>query len=223
MLCLSRNSPFRRRSKLTDPHRFGKQYGKTVYRDDQRNRFVTYLEWRSSRGTFDFDLRASFRIDPHAFGTYRYTDHHTDAYGLHYDEYKRFLPREQTNSIQQFFAEKIVMGDQYSAGQAGAMGPHSKVSNMTFQQIWQQTQSSIDLETPSGELAPLRRAMRHAAEELSHDKAVAEVGAAEEAAQNGDGSLVLQHLKNAGKWALDVATKIGVSVASEALKKSLGS
>ncbi len=35
--------------------------------------------------------------------------------------------------------------------------------------------------------------------------------------------LVLQHLKNAGKWALDVATKIGVSVASEALKKSLGS
>jgi hypothetical protein len=120
-------------------------------------------------------------------------------------------------------AEKIVMGDKYSAGQAGAMGPHSKASHITFQQIWQQTQSSIDLETLSGELATLRRAMRHEAEEPSHDKAVAEVGAAEEAAQNGDGPLVLQHLKNAGKWALDVATKIGVSVASEALKKSLGS
>jgi hypothetical protein len=32
-----------------------------------------------------------------------------------------------------------------------------------------------------------------------------------------------QHLKNAGRWALDVATKIGVNLATEALKKALGS
>ncbi len=80
-----------------------------------------------------------------------------------------------------------------------------------------------DLEALSGELATLRNAMRKEAEKPPHDKAVAEVGAAEEAAENGDGASVLQHLKNAGNWALDVATKIGVNVASEALKQSLRS
>ena len=146
---------------LTDPHRFGKQYGKSVYRDDQRNRFVVYLECRSSRGTFDFDLRAMFRINPRDFNTWVYSDEHADAYERRYDEYRHFIPREQTNRIQHFFAEKIIlMGDQYSAGQAGAMGPHSRASNMTFQQIWQQSQSNIDLETLSDELATLRGAMR---------------------------------------------------------------
>lgn len=208
---------------LTDPHMFGKQYGKTVYRDDQRNRFVIYLECRSSRGTFDFELRTSFTINHREFGAYSYSDTHTDSHHRQYDEYKHFIPREQSNRIQHFFAEKIVMGDNYSAGQAGAMGPHSKASNMTFQQIWQQSQSDIDLGRLSSELATLRKAMRKEAEEPSHDKAVAEIGSAEEAAQKGEGPVVLQHLKNAGQWALDVATKIGVSVASEALKKSLGS
>jgi hypothetical protein len=31
-----------------------------------------------------------------------------------------------------------------------------------------------------------------------------------------------ESLKSSGKWALDVATKIGVSLASEALKHSMG-
>jgi hypothetical protein len=33
---------------------------------------------------------------------------------------------------------------------------------------------------------------------------------------------VIEYLAKAGKWALEAATKIGVSVATEALKKSLG-
>ena len=122
---------------LKDPHIVGKQYRKTVYRDDQRNRFVIYLECRSSRGVFDFDLRTGFRIDNQDFGGAVYSDSLTDQYSRQFDEYKHFVPREQANRIQQFFAEKIVMGDQYTAGQAGAMGPNSKASNMSFQQIWQ--------------------------------------------------------------------------------------
>jgi AbiTii len=119
--------------------------------------------------------------------------------------------------------ERIVMRDQYTAGQAGAMGPRAEASHMTFQQIWQQSQGNIDLAALAGELATLRKAMRQEAEEPFHDKAVAEIGEAQEAAQNHDGPKVLQHLKNGGKWALDVATKIGVNLATEALKKSLGS
>jgi hypothetical protein len=73
------------------------------------------------------------------------------------------------------------------------------------------------------ELATLRQAMRKEAEEPFHDRAVAEVGEAQEAAQNHDGPRALQHLKNAGPWALDVATKIGVNLATEVLKKAFGS
>ena len=75
----------------------------------------------------------------------------------------------------------------------------------------------------TGELATLRRTMRKEAEEPSHDKAVAEIGAAEEAAQKADGPNVLKHLKGTGKWALEIASKIGVNLATEAIKKSLGS
>jgi hypothetical protein len=184
---------------------------------------VIYLECRSSRGVFDFDLRTVFRIEHRSFGVASYSDGLTDEYGRQFDTYKNFVPREQANRIQQFFAEKIVMGDQYTAGQAGAMGPHSKASNMSFQQIWQQSQGDIDLVALTGELATLRKAMRKEAEEPSHDKSVAEIGLAEEAAQKADGPSVLKHLKGAGKWALEIASKIGVNLATEAIKKSLGS
>jgi len=37
-----------------------------------------------------------------------------------------------------------------------------------------------------------------------------------------DPAKLAESLKSSGKWALDVATKIGVSLASEALKHSMG-
>jgi hypothetical protein len=37
----------------------------------------------------------------------------------------------------------------------------------------------------------------------------------------GDGAGTLQHLKGAGKWALGVAEKIGVAVASKAIEKAM--
>ena len=47
------------------------------------------------------------------------------------------------------------------------------------------------------------------------------VAQAQKAAEIGDGGGALKHLKSAGQWALDVATKVGVSVAAAALKESL--
>ena len=47
------------------------------------------------------------------------------------------------------------------------------------------------------------------------------IAAAEQAANAGDKQGVLRHLKNAGKWAADIASKIGVNVASELIKKSM--
>ena len=52
--------------------------------------------------------------------------------------------------------------------------------------------------------------------------ALGEVARAEEAAKAKDSSKVAESLKAAGKWTLDIATKIGTSLATEALKESLG-
>jgi len=72
------------------------------------------------------------------------------------------------------------------------------------------------------ELGKLREQMRASAQSAAEDKAVGEIAAAEEDALAANGPGVLRHLKNAGTWAFDVATKIGASVAAEALEKSLG-
>jgi hypothetical protein len=73
------------------------------------------------------------------------------------------------------------------------------------------------------ELARLRSEARKDATEPEHDIAVSDIAKAEQAAKEGQTSVVVQHLKSAGTWALDVATRIGTSVAVEAIKRSMGS
>ena len=114
------------------------------------------------------------------------------------------------------------MGDTYSAGQAGAIGPGATASQLTFQQVWAQLQGSTSVEELAKQLGALRMAMRSAASEPEHELSIGAVAAAEAAAKAGDGVRTLEYLKKAGNWALDVATKIEVNIASSALKGSLG-
>lgn len=116
----------------------------------------------------------------------------------------------------------MVMGDVYNTGQAGSVGPGSSSSMNNFNQIWQQHSGQIDLPQLSRELGELRAAMRAGAEGAEHDVSIGAVAAAQVAADNGDGPGALSHLKAAGNWALDVATKIGVGVAVAAIKSSTG-
>jgi hypothetical protein len=92
----------------------------------------------------------------------------------------------------------------------------------TIQQIWNEKSSNTDLQKVADELQALRLAMKKEATSLDQDRAVGEVAAAEEAARKGDGPTMLHKLAAAGSWAFDVATKIGVSIASAALKSQLG-
>jgi hypothetical protein len=68
----------------------------------------------------------------------------------------------------------------------------------------------------------LRGYPRQEAVEPEHDIAIGAVANAEVAAKEGDGPKTLEWLGKAGKWALDNATKIGVGVATSALKTALG-
>jgi hypothetical protein len=114
------------------------------------------------------------------------------------------------------------MRDQNTVGQ-GVAGANAHVHDFTFQQIWNSVAKDIDIAKLADDLSKLRGAMRkEATDDPEQDVAIGEVAAAEAAAKRNDGPTALQRLKAAGKWALDVATKIGTPVAIAALKAALG-
>jgi hypothetical protein len=120
-----------------------------------------------------------------------------------------------------FFVQELNMESKYkiTGGNQGAVGDESVAHDFT--QVSNQTLGSIDMTALATELSRLRAEARKDAVEPDHDIAVSELAKAEQAAKEGQASAVMQHLKSAGSWALDVATKIGTSVAVEAIKKSM--
>lgn len=126
--------------------------------------------------------------------------------------------------VQQFFSREVHMGTQYnvSGGQVGAMGEHATSEGNTFNQLWTQAAAGLDLSSLAKELGELRVAMKREAIEVEQDQAVSYIGLAEVAAKNGESSSALRHLKAAGSWALDAATKIGTTVAAKAIQQALG-
>lgn len=129
---------------------------------------------------------------------------------------------EYGRGTRNLFIQELTVGDQYSVGQAGAVGPQSHAHDMTFQQVWNQAAPGIDLDALARELEQLRAALKVAARSADEDVGVGEVAMAEVAARQKDGPKALAHLKAAGKWALEVAEKIGVGVATAAIKSAIG-
>ena len=118
---------------------------------------------------------------------------------------------------------EVVMGDRYDVrGQVAAVGPNAHVHDATFNQLWNQSSEQIDLQALAEELGNLRAALRSEAKTPDDDQIVADIGQAELAAKNGNGPDALRHLRNAGKWALGVATSIGAAVAAAAIKSAIG-
>jgi uncharacterized protein YjbI with pentapeptide repeats len=115
------------------------------------------------------------------------------------------------------------MGDINIAGQVGGVqGRGGHAHDMTFTQLWNQSGPHNDLRALATQLATLRQHLRQAAVEPEHDAAIGAIAQAEMAAKEGNGPQVLEQLSKAGRWALDNAEKIGVGVATEALKTALG-
>lgn len=116
------------------------------------------------------------------------------------------------------------MGDNYNiSGQAGAVGQNAHANDMTFNQIVNHFEKSIDLPTLEKQLAELRQAMSEK-QGSSPQTAIAlgKVAEAEIAAQEKNPSKVMESLKAAGQWTLDFAKEIGKDVVVEAVKQSMG-
>lgn len=154
--------------------------------------------------------------------------------GMSFSREEKQLASSQTYLIETFIGQMsnsqlntnsqvggVTMGDKYNVGQGGAIGPNAHAHDMAFNQIWNQVQGTIELLKLAEELATLRRAMKQEALDAEQDIAVSEVAKAEQSAKIGNGPKTIEHLRSAGKWALDVATKIGTSLAVEVIKKSI--
>jgi hypothetical protein len=120
------------------------------------------------------------------------------------------------------FIKEMHVGDEYKVKQAVSVGSHAHVHDNSIQQAWNESSSKIDLNVLSDELNRLRAALKAEAKSAEEDAAVGQISAGELAAKQGDGPRALAHLKNAGKWALSVAEKIGVAVAAGAIKTAMG-
>ena len=116
--------------------------------------------------------------------------------------------------------EKI-MGSKYeNKGNVGAMGDNATASS--FQNIQSRDQSKIEISPMlMDELSLLRQAL---IAEGSREGSIAAgaVAEAEIAGESQDETSLMEALRKAGKWSLDVATKIGASVAAAAIKKAVG-
>jgi hypothetical protein len=72
------------------------------------------------------------------------------------------------------------------------------------------------------ELFKLHSEMKSHAKSAGQHEAIIQVLAAAEAAKENDSLSVMSHLKAAGKWAFDFASRVGSSLAATAIAKAMG-
>ncbi|MFX0546112.1 hypothetical protein ACEWPL_011250 [Roseovarius sp. S1116L3] len=115
-----------------------------------------------------------------------------------------------------------VMGNKYeNKGVVGAMGDNASANNSNFSQNIGVVFSDEEMAELVDELEALKVALLQDTSTGSLSAAAA-VSEAQESAKAKNSTKVAMALKNAGKWAFDVATKIGVTVAAAAIKKAAG-
>src|ERR1700722_5108669 len=114
-------------------------------------------------------------------------------------------------------------GDTFVTRNAGAVGPNATALNTTITENHNNASlSDVDLSALAPQLGLLKQAMKAEAEGTSQFKAAPRIFAAVARAQQANRPTPIARLKAAGNWAFETATKIGVSVAAEALKNALG-
>ena len=203
--------------RFSDP-RSSREFRKTVEKDLQRNRFILYLECRSKHGSFDFVLHTKFSISSANFPSEEYYDDTTTEYGVHHDWNMLPLDDQDRLRVEQVFKSSRDLYIIGNAGAVGAVGPDSTARNNI---IGNQNANEIELSTLADELLKLSEALQKQVTLPEHRLALTSVKAASEAAKRKDSSSVNQHLKSAGKWALETAIKIGANSAATVIENAL--
>lgn len=196
---------------VTDPHVHGRNYKKSVYRDDTRGRFVVYVECRSSRGRFDFNLRVTFELrDKEGYYAGAYSDAFTDHHAHQIDDYRHAVGSDEAHQIQNYFTGNILVGGQLTETETTI---HTeRVELLTL----------LDDGQLVGELLKTKAALLRNGDDNNQAKAAEQVDLAVTALTSRQKDQALSHLKSAGKWALDAATQVAAGFAVEVLKRTVG-
>lgn len=203
-----------------NPYFPGKEFKRSITKDLDKNRYIIYLECRSSYGTFDFDIECKFYIDHETFTESLYNDDETSNNYGYPDVWKCFLPQDESDRINNIFLGGIVMGDNYNIKQGGAIGPNSSANNNTFNQ--ENIENSINLKILADELTVLREALKRDAKDIEHDIAIGSIAVAEQAVKDRDTSKAFQILKSSGKWVSEVAKSVGTDLVVSIIKNQSG-
>ena len=93
-----------------------------------------------------------------------------------------------------------------------------------YKKIWIESQATLDEYQYKliKDLSEIREALKNESNTIEQDQAIGEIANAEQAAKSGDGPAAIKHLRNVGKWVLDVSTNLGTNIATELIKKSMG-
>lgn len=123
-------------------------------------------------------------------------------------------------------AKEVTMGDKgdtYNISKGAVGGRHVNITNFT--QVWNEwsdAKEAPSLDALAEELGRLRKELKKGDNSPEQDAAAGAVAQAEIEAKKQNGSRVLEALAGAGKWVLETAQRIGVELAVQALKKSMG-
>jgi hypothetical protein len=122
-------------------------------------------------------------------------------------------------------SEGKTMADKYviSGGQQGAVGDNAVAHDFTMNS--NSAIDDVDLAALTQQLSLIRQeAMAEAMKTGAPGDAIAagKIAEAEAAASEGDKAKAMASLKACGKWALELATKVGASLLENLLKKELG-
>jgi hypothetical protein len=109
-----------------------------------------------------------------------------------------------------------------SGSQVGAAGPGAHVHNVSFQQQASSAVADIDAPVLTEQLERLLAELVRQATERDHYAALVAVSDAAADAREGKTANAIAKLATVGRWVADIASKIGVSIASEAIKRATG-
>ena len=117
----------------------------------------------------------------------------------------------------------LVLSMKQEIKQAGVvLNPGAQARNFEVDQTFNEASQGVDLETLAFGLVALREALQKEPDAPEKSTAITAVTDAEAEAKNGNREKTLEFLAKAGKWSLEVATKIGGEVAAAAIKTAIG-
>jgi urease gamma subunit len=103
-----------------------------------------------------------------------------------------------------------------------AVGKKAHIHDVDFTKIWNECEKDVNLKNLTSELTTLLEGLKNISYKEEHYHDMASVASAVTAAKDRDGTNVLKKLSSVGKWVLESAEKIGLNLAAEVIKKSLG-